>query len=266
MYTNTDSSILEVIRVDKNSAEPLYLQIQKILQDQIRSGNLPPGMQIPSEIELAEQYQVSRMTARKSIDGLVAKGLLFRQPGKGTFVAEDTLSYGFSTMLSFSQTLSKRGYKVTTEIMRQEIITGPPYVCEQLHLDPCIEIIIIRRLRFVNDKPMAIHETYLDSRAYRDVLKYDLSKESVLEVIEHSAGFPMAYTNDTIRAVNADGEVSRLLDLPERGAIIEVEGVSYDDKGKPIRFSRAIYRGDAIKLAVRNTHEQASIFAIIEDE
>jgi len=266
MYTNTDNYIQEDAGVDKNSSEPLYLQIQRVLQIQIRSGELPPGMQIPSEIELADQYEVSRMTARKSIDGLVAKGLLFRQPGKGTFVAEDTLSYGFSTMLSFSRTLTKRGFEVATEILKQEIITGPPYVCEQLQIDPCNEVIIIRRLRNVNGKPIAIHTTFLDSRTYADVLGYDLTKESVLEVIEHTAGFPMAYTNDTIRAVNADAEVSRFLDLPEHGAIIEVEGVSFDDKGKPIRFSRAIYRGDAIKLAVRNTHEQASLFAIIEDE
>jgi DNA-binding GntR family transcriptional regulator len=78
--------------IDRDAPQPLYLQIQKILHDQIRSGQHPPRSRVPSEQELAIQYGVSRMTARKSLDAPVTQGLLFRRPGKGTFVSTDVLS------------------------------------------------------------------------------------------------------------------------------------------------------------------------------
>ena len=78
--------------IDRDAPQPLYVQIPKILHDQIRSGQYPLRSRVPSEQELATQYGVSRITARKSLDVPVTQGLLFRRPGKGTFVGTDVLS------------------------------------------------------------------------------------------------------------------------------------------------------------------------------
>jgi len=252
--------------MDKTSSEPLYLQIRNELQKQIHSGELSPGSQIPSEQQLAASYGVSRMTARKSVEGLVAKGLLFRQPGKGTFVAENVLSYGFSTMLSFSRTLRARGYAVDTKVLRQDVIPGPPDVLEKLNLNPASEVLIIRRLRFVEGKPAAIHTSYLDSYIFAPILQADLSRESLLVAIEQASGVRMAYSKDSVRAGLANIETSSLLEVPVGSPVLEVEGIAFDENGEPTRLTRAIYRGDKFRLAVTNTANQVSSLAIADEE
>ncbi|NIM94021.1 MAG: UTRA domain-containing protein [Anaerolineales bacterium] len=250
--------------VDKNSFEPLYAQIQKALETRIRSGELAPGDQIPSEQELATFYDVSRMTARKAIERMVAKGLLFRQQGKGTFVAEEVVAYGFSTMLSFSRTLQARGYTVDTKILRQDVIPCPPDVQERLKLNPDDEVIIIRRLRHVGGEPVAIHTSYLDYRIYAPVLDADLSTESLLRVIEEECGVHVTFSRDTVQAAQVSLEDSLLLGCPEGCPVLELEGVAYDDKGEPTRFTHSIYRGDRFRLSLNYSDSQASQLTIAD--
>lgn len=71
-----------------NDKQPLYVQIQEYVVKQIESGVWPPHHQIPTEREIAEQFQVSRITAKNAMLGLVNDGYLYRHRGKGTFVAE----------------------------------------------------------------------------------------------------------------------------------------------------------------------------------
>ena len=67
---------------------PLYSQIQRFLRDQISVGALPPGAALPTEAELCDRFGVSRITVGKALNGLVANGLVVRQRGRGTFVAD----------------------------------------------------------------------------------------------------------------------------------------------------------------------------------
>ncbi|NIM94025.1 MAG: UTRA domain-containing protein [Anaerolineales bacterium] len=250
--------------VDKSSFEPLYAQIQKTLEARIRSGELTPGDQIPSEKDLAAKYDVSRMTARKAIERMVAKGLLFRQQGKGTFVAEEMVSYGFSTMLSFSRTLKSRGYSVKTKVLRRDVILCPLEVQERLNLNPGSEVVIIRRLRYVAGEPVAIHTSYLDHRFYAQVLKADLSQVSLLKFIEEECGVNIVFSRDTIQAIEVSPEDSLLLECPEGCPILELKGVAYDERGEPARFTHSVYRGDRFRLSLNYSDSQASTLTIAD--
>jgi GntR family transcriptional regulator len=251
--------------IDRDAPQPLYLQIQEALHDQIRSGVYPPGSRVPSEQELVTQYGVSRMTARKSLDALVVQGLLFRRPGKGTFVVDDVLSYGLSTTLSFSRTLRARGYAVETQMLRQEIIPGPPQVIERLHLPPGSEVLIVHRLRWVVGEPAAIHASYLDGRVFAPLLHVDLETESLLEAIEHLGGVRMAYTRDTVQAARTSEQESRLFRIPAGEPVLQVEGTTYDRRNQPVRFTRAIYRGDKFKLVIKSTFERTSSLVVVDN-
>jgi GntR family transcriptional regulator len=250
--------------VRKSASLPLYLQIQDQIYDQIRSGALSPGAQVASEHELSAQFNVSRMTARKALDGLIAKGYLFRQQGKGTFVSEDLVNYGLSTMLSFSRTLRARGYNVITKVLRQEVIPAPGPVIEKLNLRPDSRVILIRRLRLIESKPVAIHTAYMDYKVYAPVLNVDLSRESLLESIERLCNVRVAFTRDTVRAALVNPEDMELFDVPAGSPVLEVEGVSFSENAQPTRLSRAVYRGDCFKMGVTNTSTQATSISLAD--
>jgi GntR family transcriptional regulator len=242
--------------IDKNAATPLYIQIQEDIYEQVRSGMLAPGARVPSEIDLVNRFQVSRMTARRALDDLVNRGVLFRQQGKGTFVADDVVTYGLSTMLSFSGTLRARGYAVSTRVLAQDVIPATPEAASKLKLAAEGKVALVRRLRFVNDCPAAIHTSFLDHAVFGPLLKMDLSARSLLDALEEVSGLRVAYSKDTVQATLVAAEDRGLLQLPVGAPVLQVEGVAYTANGQPLRFTRAIYRGDMFRLSMTNSGEQ----------
>lgn len=244
--------------IDKASAVPLYIQIQNDITDAISSGDLLPKSQIPSEFELAESYNVSRMTVRKALDHLVTKGVLFRKQGKGTFVTDRTVNYGLSTIMSFSSTLRSAGFTVTTRILNQEIVPAPPNIISKLTLQPKSQVVFIRRLRFVEEKPSAIHISYLSYPRFAPIFDVDLSKHSLLKTVETIGGLTLSYSRDTVQANASNSEESELLGVPLKSPILVVEGVAYTISGTPVRYTKAIYRGDMFKLNSFNSLESSN--------
>lgn len=251
--------------IDKNSSTPLYMQIQNNLMEAIQNGNYGPGTQVPSELEIASEYGISRMTARKALDNLVTKGILYRRKGKGTYVADSVVSYGLSTMLSFSRTLRARGYDVVTRVLTTDIIPASLEVINNLQLNVASKVIVIRRLRLIEGKPAAIHTAFLDHAVFEPLLRYDLSTGSLLEAVQSVSGTQVAYTKDTVQADRVTADEARLLQIAPGSPALRVEGVAYTDDSHPTRYSRAVYRGDMFKFEISNSAELATSLTISTD-
>lgn len=251
--------------VDKSSSEPLYAQIQAIIEQDITSGKLKPGNRILSEQEIAAKYDVSRVTARKALDNLVAKNLLYRQAGKGTFVAKHGMAYVFSTMLSFSRSLGSRGFEVKTEILDQALIPCLPEIAQQLRIPAGANVVIIRRLRFVDGIAAAIHTSYFDARVYSPLLEIDLTTDSILEAAERVGLIRMSYSIDSLRAVPVTVTDGQILRIQPGAPALELDGIVFDENNTPSRYTRGIYRGDMFRLEVKNTGNQATVLRIMKN-
>jgi len=250
--------------VDKRSSTPLYQQIQNWILDEIQAGRLEPGDQVPSEFELADQFSVSRMTARKALDNLTMRDVLYRRKGKGTYVAEGMMSYGLSTMLSFSQTLRAQGYTVATNVLLMDVVPASAKVQENLQLGPDSNAIIIRRLRIVEGKPAAIHTSFLAHRYFEPILEVDLSAESLLEAIQRISGMRIEFSRDSVQAALASVEEADLLEIEPGDPVLCVEGVAYSENGQPTRFTRGIYPGNLFKFVLTNRAEQEAALKVAD--
>lgn len=248
--------------VDKRLSIPLYMQIHDLVLQNIRDGEYLPGDQVPSELEISARHQVSRMTARKALDLLVSKGLLYRTQGKGTYVADNTVAFRLSTMLSFSRTLQAQGYQVETQVLRKEIIPGAPDVLKRLQLQPDSRVIVIQRLRRVQGQAATIHTSFLEQRTYEPIMQVDLTQESLLDVIQKISRTAIAYTQDSVQADVVTAEEANWLEIAPGSPVLRVEGVAYSESGQPTRLTKAVYRGDMFKLIVRNTAEFATTLQI----
>ena len=248
--------------INRDASRPLYLQIETALEEKILSGEWKPGDRVSSENEIAAKYNVSRVTARQAIEQLVAKNMLYRSPGKGTFVSEQGLSYGFSTMLSFSRSLQAKGFQVETRVLDQSVIPAPEQIAEKLRLGKDADLVVVRRLRIVDRIPAAIHASYFSARVYGSLLGADFATESLLGTVEQFGGVRMAYSQDSLRAVSASIADADLLGVPPGTAMMELEGVVYDEQNRPCRYTSGIYRGDLFRLDVRNTKSNATVLTI----
>ncbi len=250
--------------VDHASPTPLYTQIYDFLFEEIRSGKLLPGVRVPSETKLAAQFNVSRMTARKAVDGLVNRGVLFRQQGKGTFVAQNVVSYNLSTLLSFSATMRALGYAITTRVLNQEVVPATDVLAETLRLPTGAPLVLIRRLRLVDDQPAAIHSSFLNHATFAPILQVDLSANSLLASIEEILPTPVTYTQDSVEAALVQPGDKALLQMATGSPVLNVEGVAHTSNGQPVRFTRAVYRSDMFRLVVTNTGGQNAVLRMTE--
>src|SRR5690606_36647664 len=107
-------------RVSKNSPIPLYYQLKEILQEMIDNEELKPGDALPSERELCEILGISRMTVRKAVMDLVNEGIVYREQGKGTFVAKPKSKHLLNKLQGFTEEMEEKGLKVKTQILSFE--------------------------------------------------------------------------------------------------------------------------------------------------
>ncbi len=111
---------------------PLYFRIQQVILEQIQAGQLQPGAQLPSEADLARQYQVSRITAKRALDELVRQGRAFRQQGRGTFVAQARIR-DISGFRSFSEDIRARGFTPSSQVLDFKEVEPEAAIRERLH-------------------------------------------------------------------------------------------------------------------------------------
>ncbi len=231
--------------VSPNSHVPLYVQIEQDLRHMIDSGELSPLDRVLSEVELSKRFNVSRMTSRKSLDRLVAEGVLFRQPGKGTFVAAAKIRHDPASQASFSAAMAELGFTVRTKVLVAGTVKGAEHVTAALSLPLRTQVIFVRRLRLLDRVPCAIHDVYLPP-GLEDLLEADL--ESSLTHLLALRDGPGTFGRDSIDALSAAGDFARLLGVAEGLPLLRKQGTVYARTGQPLRYSEAYYRADMFRF------------------
>jgi GntR family transcriptional regulator len=233
--------------VERTSHIPLYLQIEQELLSLIRSGQLDAYAQVPSELELADRFGVSRMTARKALDRLAGDGVLFRQPGKGTFVSAPKIAHRASTQLSFSAAIVDLGLRLETKVLEAAVVPAPSSAAAALSVYKAAPIVFIRRLRIVEAQPAAIHSAYLPVRFER-ILAEDLTGSLTQLTAEIVA--PLVQSQDAIEVVGARPDAAALLDVPVGSPLMRHQGVGFSATAEPLRYTEGLYRSDRFRFSI----------------
>lgn len=229
---------------------PRYIQIEEELRGLIASEQLNPNARVPSEAELSRRFDVSRMTARKALDRLVGDGVLFRQPGKGTFVAPPKIAHGPSQQLSFSAAMRALGLQYSTRLLESGMVRAPSHIALALNLPLGSPAVFMRRLRNVENLPAAIHMAYLPPR-FAPLLEADLTG-SLYELMA-GLGARVAEARDTLEAIAATREDAQLLKVPPGSPLIFIQGVAYSSTLEPLRYSEALYPGSRFRFGIDTT-------------
>ncbi len=128
-----------------------------------------PGSPAPSERELVQKFGVARMTVRHAIDSLVAQGLLERIPGRGTFIAKPHVDMQ-ARLSSFSEEMERRGRKAGSRTLMRRRETAGPGVARAMQVEEGHAIAHWQRLRYSDDEPACISDTYVSLDVFPDFL------------------------------------------------------------------------------------------------
>lgn len=233
------------------SATPLYLRIQERIRGAILAGRWRPQEALPGERDLADAFEVSRVTIRKAIGGLVEAGLLHQRQGSGTYVAgrPARLEQALSRLTSFTEDMRLRGLEPSVTVLRRDVSPPSPQEAMHLMLSPRDRVSRLRRLRLAGGVPMAIELATLPQAVLPDPEAVGFSLYATLEGL----GARPVRALQRLTAGNLGTEDADLLEVASGSAALAIERVSFLADGRPVEFTRSWYRGDAYDFVAELT-------------
>ncbi|WP_316670362.1 GntR family transcriptional regulator [uncultured Propionibacterium sp.] len=235
---NLDVPFVPRIMLDRESSVPLYQQIAGPIEELIMAGELAPGRLIEDEVSMAKRLKVSRPTTRRALRDLVMRGLLTRRRGIGTRVTPMHVHRSLG-LTSLNDDLIAAGFHPRTEVLSYEVMLADPTAARSLHGEPGIEIIQVRRLRFIDDEPLAIMTNLLPAGAKAPTVT-QLTGQGLYESLAVHGTRPVM-AQQSIGARLASPEEARLLVIDEGDAVLVMERTAFDKDGSVIEHGTHVY-------------------------
>ena len=233
----------------ENSPIPLYKQLKDIILEEVKS--LEANSQISSDREYSKEYKVSRITVRRAIDELVQEKYLVRIVGKGTYVSNLNKSSEFIRVISFTDDMRRYNFDVSSKVLNFEAISPDKMLIEKLKIktNDNNKVFRLKRLRYANNIPMAIQDSYIIYNLCPDLLKYDFSKDSLYRVLEDDFNLKLLYASNILGARMPTKEESSLFKFKDEVPVFFLEQITILKNGNPIEYVLSIYRSDKYKFS-----------------
>jgi DNA-binding GntR family transcriptional regulator len=240
--------------------ETITHRISADLRQKIQDGSLGPGALLPSEPEIARDYQVSRQTARTALQALEREGLVVVRPRRGRIVrSPQRLRWHLSeferpdhTVLTTSDAwetdIESQGHDPTHQDLQVEQMPPPVGIAARLNLDPLTDTCVVRRhVRYIDGKPAIISDDYFDERIVRGTELADPA-DTTRENILAEAGYEQVYDIDEIiTRMPTPDEIERL-GISTGTPVAEHIRTGYTAEDRPVRVMVSIIPGDVLIL------------------
>jgi GntR family transcriptional regulator len=239
-------------QLDLVSGVPLYLQLERSLQQRIDSGEWAAGTQIPPEGELCRLYAVSRATVRQALARLTDRGILLRERGRGTFVRDASLTAGRG-VTSLTAELADLGVVAGALVLEQTVVTAGDQDAEaSLNVASDARLFRLRRLRTGGGRPIGIQTTLLPLDRFDGIERMDFTDRSLYGVLRELWGVVPTEATETFTVGSLDEETAAALEVEAGAPAFHVDRLTFDARG-PFEFVRSVMRGDRyrIRLALR---------------
>jgi GntR family transcriptional regulator len=248
--------------------DPMYRQIAEDLRRQIEAGELPPGAQLRTELELRKKYKASRNTIRDAVKWLITRGLVVTRPGQGTFVVEKiepfvtTLSGDAQTGFGGGEDTVYQGpSKIDTrkqppQALRLEIQIVDATVAQELKIPAGATVVSRHQPRLIGQTPWALQTSFypmhlVEQGATQLIQALDIP-DGTVKYLRDKLGLEQAGWRDTITVRPPDEDEAAFFRLPEDGSIsiVETRRTAFDTEGNPVRLTVTAYPADRNKFAI----------------
>lgn len=239
--------------MELNVKMPKYFMVKRAIVKKIDNEVYDTSNPIPSERELMDEYQVSRITIRKAIDELVTEGYLYKIQGKGTYVKADEGSNNLFSITSCTEDVERLGMRPTKRTVVCEVIKADIKRAKALEITADDSVYMIGRILYADQEPLNYTLTYLPEKVFPQIIEYDLERKSLYKLISETYGVRITKARRTIEAVLANDEIAEYLDVDEGMPIILFRCITYgivNGKEIPIETFKCFYRTDKFKFYI----------------
>ncbi len=236
------------MELNNTVSTPLYQQLEQTIRQDIDSGKLPAGSQLPTENELCEQFHVSRVTVRKALALLTDAGYLERHSGKGTFVSEKKIQRSINTVIGFTEMCKMLNVVAGAKTLKIALEEPKEQEIEQLSLQPDEHILLLERLRYADDKPIVL-ETNKFPESFSFLFGENLTNASLYNVLKEH-GIVFEQSRKTIDIVLSTSSEAKLLGIPKNHPLLRIQSIVRTLDGSVTSISQQLCIGDKFKFIV----------------
>ena len=215
---------------------PAYIRIHDKIKEDVDDGTWKIGQRLPSERDLCETFDVSRMTVRQAITLLVDEGILERKPGSGTFVA--------------SSRVKEKMRGTTSELISYQRLHPNEFEIKNLGVLPQSHVIRMERVRFADDIPVAYEITSIPEKIIRGFKESEITEHFFKTLTDN--GYEIGKSQQTISASLANSSLAKHLKVKTGDALLSLTQISFLQDGQAFEYVRSYYVGDRFEFYLEN--------------
>ncbi|PAT01688.1 transcriptional regulator [Candidatus Izimaplasma bacterium ZiA1] len=235
---------------------PKYLVLKKEIIKLIEDGVYLEDTLVPSERELMEQYQVSRITVRRALEELSNAGYLYRVHGKGTFVKGDRHTQNLFSIVSCTEDIKSMGMVPSRLVVKKVTEDSSPKKRKKLSLNMNDKVFNLARIYYADDTPINYTDTNLPAKYFKGIETYDFEENSLYKVLEDDYNVTVTNAIRSVEAVSSDEVISSYLKIKEGTPLILFSTVTYglvNGREVPIEYFDCYYHTDQFKFYINQT-------------
>ncbi|BEV71654.1 MULTISPECIES: phosphonate metabolism transcriptional regulator PhnF [unclassified Paludibacterium] len=240
--------------IERGSGVAVWRQIEDRLAEEIASGALRAGAQLPTELQLAERFSVNRHTVRRAVATLVERGLLRVEQGRGTFVQDNAIDYAISKRTRFSRNMASQNLSAEVEIMAADTLPATAELAELLGVSPGAVLYRIKTLSTVEQRVIDFGMAFFPAERFPGLPEVFRRLRSVtLTLAEFGvADYTRRFTRVTARL--PEPEVVDYLGIPKNRPVLHVKSLNVDPAGQPVQYGITCFNGDLVQLVMEDEH------------
>jgi|LGOV01.1.fsa_nt_gb GntR family transcriptional regulator len=236
--------------------QPKYLVVKNDMINHIENGTYGEDTLIPSERELMEMYDVSRITVRRALEELSNAGFLYRVHGKGTFVKGDRHTQNLFSLVSCTEDIKSMGMVPSRLVVKMNIKHASSRKRNKLNLNTNDQVFNLARIYYADNEPVNYTNTYLPHKYFPGIEMNDFANHSLYKVLENDYGVEVTTATRAVEAVSSNEEVSKYLSIPLGTPLILFSTVTFglvNGREVPIEYFDCYYHTSQFKFYINQT-------------
>jgi GntR family transcriptional regulator len=232
--------------LSKESPTPLYFQLYKLLKNCILDGTFAKGMQLPTEKQLSQEFEISRITAKRSLDELAEEGLVERHRGKGTHVVYEYKPQPVhAPLVGMLQEIESMARNSNAIVLDSDMLQPPQRIRDEFGLEPGEPVLYLARVRERNGMRFGYYTSWTvgvrqpdDPMIFENTPRLAYFRENGLEI---------THVKQTLRAVGASSEAAEALGVEPGSPLLSLTRRSYkqvNDEEHLLDYLQVLYHPD----------------------
>lgn len=227
-------------------------EISREIERRIRDDRMGVGDKLPSERQLAEEFEVQRDTVRCALDILLKRGLIIKKPRQGYYVAPKKIEINVNNFRSVKKDIENLGRNSKSIMLNYEMISMSKKLSEITQLPEGTLCYQVLRIRYDGEKPISVERSNIVAEYVPGLSREDLEQRGLASTLRHEYGITLVSARQRITQVYGDDMEAELLRISKNEPLIRYEGLLYDKKDRLIEYFNNVVLTDIIEFHIRD--------------